>query len=85
MPLPINEGGILSQDIDITYEPFSLLYRPLTNPNNVTINKLDIELFYKEFFTNIKRGIKNIDGTINLEFHVKAGGAPTINNNLRPF
>jgi len=85
VPIPVNDIGILSQDIDITYEPYNLLYRPLTNPNNFTVNKLDIELFYKDFFTNKKYNIKNIPGTINLEFHVKAGGAPTINNNLRPF
>jgi len=85
IPIPINEVGILSQDIDLTYEPFSLLYRPLTNPNNFTVNKLDIELFYKDFFLNRKRSIKSTDGTINLEFHVKSGGAPTINNNLRPY
>jgi len=57
----------------------------LTNPNNFTVNNLDIELFYKDFFLNRKRSIKSTDGTINLEFHVKSGGAPTINNNLRPY
>ena len=71
--------------MDISYEPFNLLYRPLSNPNNFTVNQLNIELYYKDFDTNKKKLIPAIFGTLNLEFHVKSGGAPTINNNLRPY
>ncbi len=74
-----------SASINIAYEPFNLLYRPLSNPNNFTLNQLAVEVYFKDFNTNKKIQLESIYGTMNLEFHVKSGGAPTINNNLRPF
>ena len=85
IPTSPEDLNYTAASMDISYEPFNLLYRPLSNPNNFTVNQLNIELYYKDFDTNKKKLIPAIFGTLNLEFHVKSGGAPTINNNLRPY
>lgn len=85
IPILFENINYTSASININYEPYNLLYRPLTNPNNFTLNQLQIELYYKDFDTNKKKIIPAIFGTMNLEFHAKSGGAPTINNNIRPY
>ncbi len=85
IPLYPENLNYTSASVDIAYEPFNLLYRPLSNPNNFTLNQLSVEVYYKDFNTNTKKQLQSIFGTMNLEFHVKSGGAPTVNNNLRPY
>jgi len=86
IPLPIDQVGILSKNIEITYEPFNLLYRPINNPNAFTLNKLDVEVFYKDFYTNRKKNVDTLEGTANIEFHVRGGSNPQPPNKigLRP-
>ena len=85
--IPIDIGAIdyTTGSINLSYEPYNLLYRPLSNPNNFTVNQLAVEVYYKDFDTNKKKTIQHLFGNMNIEFHIKAGGAPTINNNLRPY
>jgi len=86
VPLPINEVTLQSTAIDISYEPFNLLYRPINNPAPFTINQFQVEVYYNDFNTNRRKNIDTINGTMNLEFHVKSGvKPPPIVNNLRNF
>ena len=86
IPVPISDINLLSKVIDITYEPFNLIYRPMNNPNAFTINQLSIEFYYKDFTDNTKEKLDNINGWANIEFHIKNGAPPPkINNELRPY
>ncbi len=85
IPFPIDKINLQSTKIDISYEPFNLLYRPMNNPTPFTCNSLQIELYYNDFVTNKRKNIPNINGTMNLEFHVKQGVKPAeVVNGLRP-
>lgn len=85
IPFPIDKINLQSTKIDISYEPFNLLYRPMNNPTVFTCNSLQIELYYNDFVTNKRKNIPNINGTMNLEFHVKSGVKPApVINGLRP-
>lgn len=85
IPFPIDKINLQSTKIDISYEPFNLLYRPMNNPTPFTCNSLQIELYYNDFVTNKRKNIPNINGTMNLEFHVKQGVKPAeVINGLRP-
>ena len=85
IPFPIDKVNLQSTKIDISYEPFNLLYRPMNNPTVFTCNSLQIELYYNDFITNKRKNIPNINGTMNLEFHVKSGVKPApVVNGLRP-
>lgn len=84
---PADQVQDTSINVEIDYEPFNLLYRPINNPNIQTINQLNIEIFYKDFVNNRKRNIDDILGTANLEFHMRSGGTPAPPNKagLRPY
>ncbi len=85
IPFPIDKINLQSTKIDISYEPFNLLYRPMNNPTPFTCNSLQVELYYNDFVTNKRKNIPNINGTMNLEFHVKQGVKPAeVVNGLRP-
>ena len=85
IPFPIDKVNLQSTKIDISYEPFNLLYRPMNNPTPFTCNSLQVELYYNDFVTNKRKNIPNINGTMNLEFHVKSGVKPApVVNGLRP-
>lgn len=85
IPFPIDKINLQSTKIDISYEPFNLLYRPMNNPTPFTCNSLQIELYYNDFVTNKRKNIPNINGTMNLEFHIKSGVKPApVVNGLRP-
>ncbi len=57
----------------------------MNNPTPFTCNSLQIELYYNDFVTNKRKNIPNINGTMNLEFHVKSGVKPApVVNGLRP-
>lgn len=86
IPLPIDSVSLQSTALDISYEPFNLLYRPINNPVPFTQNDFQIEIYYNDFNTNRRKNIDTINGTMNLEFHVKSGvKPPPVINNLRNF
>ena len=86
IPVPINDVGLDSVDIDITYEPYTLLYRPVNNPVPFTLNNLEIEVYYNDFIDNKRRYINNINGTMNLELNFRQGtNPPKIINDLRSY
>lgn len=72
--------------INLQYEPFNLVYRPINNPNPFNLNELKIEIFYRDMQTNQRRIIENIFGVINLEFNIRGGYNPKKPvNNLLPY
>ncbi len=87
IPFPVEQIDMSSVNVEINYEPYNLLYRPINNPNIETINQFNIEIFYKDFRTNRKKNIDDIIGTANLEFHIRSGGTPAPPNKagLRPY
>jgi hypothetical protein len=57
-------------NMDISYEPYNLVYRQLHNVSDIPINQLQSELSFKDFLTNKLYKIPNINGTLKLEFHI---------------
>ena len=86
IPIPIDDIGLKNQVVDLSYEPFNLLYRPINNTTAFTINHLEVEVFYKDFYTNRKKYLNTVEGVMNIEFHIKSGGTPAPPNKigLRP-
>ena len=84
IPLPpIDED--LDVSIPIVYEPFNLLYRPLNNVNPFSTNKLDIEIFFHDFQTNLRKSFTTVNGHLTLEINARQGAKdPALKNNLRP-
>jgi hypothetical protein len=81
-------------DIDTTknfswvldYEPYTPIYRPLNNPVPLNISQMLVEVSYRDFVTGQKHKINTIDGTLNIELHIKPGRKPPpVVNNIRPF
>ena len=60
----------------VQYEQLNLIYRPINNPNNLTINEIDMSIFYYDFLTNIRRNLDNIIGLCSTELNIKQGYAP---------
>jgi hypothetical protein len=63
IPLPVNEI-VESDNYLLQYEPLNLIYRPINNPNNFTINQLQISIFYYDFLTNIRQNLEVIKGYV---------------------
>ena len=53
------------------YEPFSIIYRQINNTDNFTINMLNCNLSYKDFYSNKLNPIDTINGTLKTELHFK--------------
>lgn len=87
IPLDTSNINQSSQTLDINYEPFNLIYRPINNARSFTINYLDIEIFFRDFDTGQRKSINNVIGTIDLDIHVKTGPTPPKidDDTLRPF
>ena len=84
VPLP-NIDEDLDVSIPIIYEPYNLLYRPLNNVNPFATNKLDIEIFFHDFQTNIRKSFTSVNGHLTLEINARQGAKdPAMKNNLRP-
>ena len=85
IPLPIND--ILESDnYLLQYEPLNLIYRPINNPNNFTLNQLQISIFYYDFRTNLRQNLEVINGICNLELNIRQGYTPKKpNNELLPY
>ena len=58
-------------NLDLQYEPFNLIYRRLNNVGEIPVNQLQVELSFKDFTTNKINKIKNINGTLKVEVHMK--------------
>ena len=58
-------------NMDISYEPYNLVYRQLNNVADMPINQLQSELSFKDFLTNKLYKIPDINGTLKLEFHLR--------------
>ena len=70
----------------LDYEPFTPVYRPLNNPIPLNVSQMLIEVSYRDFQTGQKRSIETIDGTLNLELHIRPSRKPPpVTNNIRPF
>jgi len=75
-----------TQIVNLQYEPYNLVYRPINNPNPFNLNELKIEIFYRDFTNNVRRIVSNVFGTINLEFNIRMGYVPKKPmNNLLPY
>lgn len=60
-----------SFDMDISYEPYNLIYRTLKNEHEFPINNFNMQINYKDFNTNREKSIDEINGTLKLELHLK--------------
>ncbi len=85
IPLPVDtmteSGSYLIQ-----YEPLNLIYRNINNPNNFTLNQLQVAIFYYDFQTNIRMTLEAINGICNLELNIKQGYSPKKpDNDLLPY
>ena len=85
--IPIDTTNIgNTQIVNLQYEPYNLVYRPINNPNPFNLNELKIEIFYRDFTNNVRRIVSNVFGTINLEFNIRMGYLPKKPmNNLLPY
>ena len=83
IPFPeVDETG----NYRLGYEQLNLIYRPINNPNNLTINEIDMSIFYYDFITNIRKNLDNIIGLCSTELNIKQGYKPQKpNNELLPY
>lgn len=63
------EDPDVSQIVQINYETFNPYYRPLNNPNVFTTNEFVVEISYKDFRTDEKHQINQIDGLVKVELN----------------
>ena len=68
--VPVIHNGDESQDIKINYESFNPYYRPLSNPEAFNTNQFIIEVSYKDFYTNQRKTIDTIIGTLKMELNI---------------
>ena len=59
----------ISQIVSVNYETFNPYYRPLNNPNVYSTNEFIIEISYKDFRTDEKHQINDIDGLCKVELN----------------
>tara|TARA_R110000803_G_scaffold4137_4_gene14174 strand:- start:1127 stop:3205 length:2079 start_codon:yes stop_codon:yes gene_type:complete len=70
----------------VQYEQLNLIYRPINNPNNLTINEIDMSIFYYDFISNLRKNLDNIIGLCSTELNIKQGFIPKKpNNELLPY
>ena len=67
--IPIVVEKSISQILNINYEVFNPYYRPLSNPNTFVSNDFIIEISYKDFRTDQKKFINDIDGLLKVELN----------------
>ncbi len=60
-----------SFNLDISYEPYNLIYRQLFNTTEISINQFIMKISYKDFTTDNEVNIKDINGTLKIELHIK--------------
>ncbi len=69
IPFVVNNPDI-SQIVSVNYETFNPYYRPLNNPNVYSTNEFIIEISYKDFRTDEKHQINQIDGLCKVELNI---------------
>ena len=65
-----------SFNLDVSYEPYNLIYRQLYNETQISLNQFIMKVSYKNFATNKEVNIKDINGTLKIELHVR----PSVNS-----
>ena len=65
-----------SFNLDVSYEPYNLIYRQLHNETQISLNQFIMKVSYKNFTTNQEVNIKDINGTLKIELHVR----PSVNS-----
>ena len=86
IPTDLDADKNVNFDWILDYEPFTPVYRPLNNPIPLNLSQMLIEVSYRDFQTGQKRNIEIIDGTLNLELHIRPSRkVPPPQNNIRPF
>ena len=60
-----------SFNLDISYEPYNLIYRQLFNTTEMSINQFIMKISYKDFTTDNEVNIKDINGTLKIELHIR--------------
>ena len=63
------ENPNVSQIVQISYETYNPYYRPLNNPHVFTTNEFIVEISYKDFRTDEKHQINQIDGLVKVELN----------------
>ncbi len=58
----------------INYEVFNNLYRPLNNPNPLSINQLNGEISYD--IGTRRHVIPNLDGLLKIDMNIRSQGLP---------
>tara|TARA_R110002020_G_C16297405_1_gene772899 strand:+ start:169 stop:2199 length:2031 start_codon:yes stop_codon:yes gene_type:complete len=67
--VPIVVDSNISQILNINYEVFNPYYRPIGNPNSFITNDFIIEISYKDFRSDEKKFINDIDGLLKVELN----------------
>ena len=60
-----------SFNLDVSYEPYNLIYRQLYNETQISLNQFIMKVSYKNFATNQEVNIKDINGTLKIELHIR--------------
>ena len=60
-----------SFDLNLSYEPYNLIYKQLGNTHKFPINQLSCEVSFKNFVNNSENNIPVINGTLKIELHVR--------------
>ena len=74
-------------NLDFDYEPFSMIYRQINNPDNFTINMMNCNFSYKDFYSNKLNPIDSLNGTLKTELHFRVQDEDQrgrLNNQIKP-
>jgi len=77
IPLVIEDTTVASE-VAIQYEVYNAYYRPLNNADNFQVNEFIVEISYKDFNTDVRKIINDINGILKLELNIKRGAPPNI-------
>ena len=72
IPIVVADTTVAS-DLEIQYETYNPYYRPLNNPDNYPVNEFIIEISYKDFVSDQRKIINDINGILKLELNIKRG------------
>ncbi len=67
--VPIVVDSNISQILNINYEVFNPYYRPIGNPTPFITNDFIMEISYKDFRSDEKKFINDIDGLLKVELN----------------
>ena len=72
IPIVIDDSTVAS-NLEIQYETYNPYYRPINNPDNYSINEFIVEISYKDFNTDQRKIIEDINGILKVELNIKRG------------